>query len=312
MSLLKLALPLLVLALAPLAHAQAPPNPVPAGNDFTVGADAPVGLVKEDNQQVIPYKGNVTVPVSVTLGCSLIAYQTVVNTGDADHLHVSIADPPAWAIADELRIDVSPTDCASGQATHTYAGSFPLAVAADAPGVTTQVLNFTADYAGTAPAATAPLPVAIQFHSDYSVVPSVQFPYAVSGKSANFTVTITNRGNARSMVMVEELHASTGTFSGLGSVVYLPPESKTFQVTFKAPDKCWTSAKVDFKAFSHYLLLDQRAGSYKGEAPTTWEFTNGVACTPGKDTTSKASPLGGLAVLPVVLGAALLARRRLL
>ena len=40
-------------------------------------------------------------------------------------------------------------------------------------------------------------------HADYAVVPSVTFPYTVTGKSANFTVTVTNRGNARSMVMME-------------------------------------------------------------------------------------------------------------
>ena len=67
---------------------------------------------------------------------------------------------------------------------------------------------------------------------------------------------------------------------------------------------------MDFQNFSHYLLLDQRAGSSKQPGTYTFQFVNGVSCTPGKANTSKASPAGRLAVLPVVLAAALLARRR--
>lgn len=315
MSLRHLAAPLLALLLLPLAQAQAPdapPGEVPASS-MSIAAGAVAGLAKDDNgQMVAPFRANLTVPVTVTLGCSLLLYASVANSGDAGHIHVMVENPPAWLLADELEIEpVGPADCA-GEASgmHAYTGTFPFALAANAPAVVPVTLNLTAGFAGVETAETAPVTFAVRFHSDYAVTPSIQFPHTVTGRTANFTVTITNTGNARSMVMVEQVRASTGTFSGLGSLVYQPPETKTFQVTFKAPDACWTTAKVEFHTASHYLLLNQQAGSYKDERDYTWDLSNGVPCTPGKSETSKASPAAALALLPALLGAALLARRR--
>ncbi|MCA1811343.1 MAG: hypothetical protein LC623_04945 [Halobacteriales archaeon] len=308
MSFRRLAVPLALLAFVPLAHAQ-------VLDDVTLTVGAIDGLAKDDGQDVVAYKGNATVEVTVKVGCAAILDAMANGRDLLDHVDVAPVDPPAWLVAESHDVPMDPsaciTDAGTGSGYLTLTDEFPFSVAASAPGVVTQSLNLTASLENGAESAPVQVLFAVQFHSDYDVVPSVAFPYTVTGKTANFTVSVTNRANARSMVMVEEQHVSTGTFSGLGSTVYQPPETKTFQVTFKAPDRCWADAQVEFKTFSHYLLLDQRAGTYKGERQFTWDFTNGVACTPGKDDTSKKSPVGGLAVLPVLLGAALLARRRL-
>jgi hypothetical protein len=314
MSLPKLALVAVLAALlVPMANAQTNPPPgqgTAPGLTVTITLGALAGTVQDDKMAVIPYAGNATVPFTVSIGCNLVLYETVTNNADADHFHVLVDNPPAWLKAEEFRVDISPTDCGGGNtdATLVKTGNYPFAVAPGAPAIVTQTLNVTAEFAGN-DATPAPLSFSVQFHPDYDVVPSVKFPYTVTNGMANFTVTVTNRANARSMVMFEELHASTGSVSGLGSVVYTPPETKTFNVVFKAPDSCWTNATVDFKTFSHYLLLDQRAGSYKLQHDTAWGFTNGVACKAGSSGT-KASPLGGWVLIASVLGAAMLARRR--
>jgi hypothetical protein len=308
MSFRKLAAPLLVaLALVPLAHAQ-------VADDITLTVGAIHGTVTEDKQDVIPYKGNVTVDVTIKVGCvAILNAMAMGQNPQLDHVDVAIADPPAWIQADSHDVEMDPSGCAGAAAAGGYltlTGSYPFSVAAEAPGITTQSVNLTASLEGGAESDPMPLLFSVQYHPDYTVVPSIQFPATVSGNSLNFTVTVTNKGNARGMVMMEELHASTGALSGLTSVAYQPPETKTFQAQFKAPDTCWSSAKVDFKTFAHYLLLDQRAGSYKDARSYDWEFTNGIACTPGKgNTSSKSSPVGGLVTIPALLGVALLVRR---
>ncbi|HEX2067047.1 MAG TPA: hypothetical protein VHI93_09570, partial [Candidatus Thermoplasmatota archaeon] len=242
MSFLKLAVPLAALLLVPVATAQVDAPPQVGSPAIFVGT--PIGLIKDDNQMVIPYKGNVTIPVAVTLPCSLVVYAQAAAPLDSDHIHVEVADKPSWVVAEELELGpVGAADCAGAEASHTYSGSLPLGVAASAPGVVPQTLNFTAEYAGV-PSDTKSLSVSIQFRADYDVVPSIRFPYTMQGGQADFTVSVTSRGNARNMVMVEEVDASTGTFSGLGSVVYESAAPQTFQVSYKAPEGCWTTATV--------------------------------------------------------------------
>ncbi|MEA3203141.1 MAG: hypothetical protein QOI63_814 [Thermoplasmata archaeon] len=315
MSFLKLAVPLVVLALVPLAHAQVAPPAGAPGSDLTLTLGDLHGLVKDDNQMVVPYAGNATVDFTLKVGCLAFFAAEANHNGPLDHVDLAITGAPAWVVADSLDVEMSEAKCATegpaGNGVVTLTGTYPFKVAPSAPGVTTQAVNLTASLESGIESAPMQLLFAVQFHPDYDVVPSIKFPYTVDGTSADFTVTVTNRGNARSMVMFEELHASTGTFSGLGSIPYDSPAPHTFQVTFKAPDACWKDAKVDFKTFSHYLLLDQRAGSYKAERTYAWDFSNGIACTPGKgNSSSKASPVGGLVLLPTLLAAAFLARRR--
>lgn len=321
MSFLKLAVSLAVLALVPLAAAQAPP-PSTYGKIAITNVGPVSGLIKDDGKDVIPFKGNVTVPVSVSIDCSLIAYEVAnKKASDINHFHVQPADKlPSWLVADELLTyfpNVVPgqdttgfpvSGCQGGSGTYMATVQYPFAVTAAAPAVATHTLNLTANLGDDAYSDPVAVTFAVQFHANYTITPSVQFPLTVTGKTANFTVAISNNANARSMVMLEGLHASAGSISGLTSTVYVPPETKTFQVTFKAPDGCWSTATVEFKAFSHYLLLTQEAGSFKGEKDVSWEFQNGVACKGG--TSSKASPLNGWVLIASVLGAALVARRR--
>jgi MYXO-CTERM domain-containing protein len=300
-------------ALAPAAFAQ----DVPASTvTLTLGALA--GTVDDDGRAAVPYAGNATVPFTVTIGCGLIATTTAANQGqDSDHVHVTIVDPSAWVVPRTVEAHLEPADiaqeCATAQAV-TRTGTLPLQVTAAAPGVVPQNVTVAVQFGGSDAEHTfAPTPLAfsVQFHADYSVVPDAQFPLEVKGGEAQFKVAITQRSNTRSMVMVEEVRASAGSFGGIGSVVYDPPETKEFTATFKAPTACWTEAQASFKTYAHFLLLDSQAGEYKLPQEHTYTFRNGDSCEPGTTGNgTQEAPVGIWTLAPALLGAALLARRR--
>lgn len=304
---------LLLLALAPAAAQELP---VASGVTLTLGAIA--GTVDDDGRAAVPYAGNATVPFTLRMECGLIVSTNAANQGaGADHAYVTIVDPPSWVVVRETEVHLEPAEtaqeCATAQAV-TRTGTLPLQVTAEAPGVVPQNVTVAVRYGGSDAEDTyAPTPVSfsVQFHADYSVVPGVQFPLEVRGGQAEFTVAITQRSNARSMVMVEEVRASAGSFGGLGSVVYEPPETKEFKATFKAPTACWTEAQASFKTYAHFLLLDSQAGEYKLPQEHLYTFRNADGCDPATTGNgTQASPLGLWTLVPALLGAALLARGR--
>lgn len=302
-------LPLLALFLLPLAQVQAQATPGPLGKP-TLTLGELKGTIKEDNLNVVPYKGNATVTAHIVVPCALFAYEAARN-GGAPGLHLEVAGKaPTWLTAEDVDVKTSSSDgskCASGSGNLAYDQDFAFSVSAAAPAILQQTFNLTANMASDdVPADAQQVIFAVQFHGNYTLTPSVQFPMVVHGNQANFTVTLSNTGNSRSMIMVEETHASTGSFSGLSSQVYLPPQTVTVPVSFKAPSTCWTNATVTFSTATHYLTVSQLAGSYKDVRHYTWEFTNGDSCKGS----SKASPLGGWVLIASVLGSALLARRR--
>ena len=307
---------LAALALLALPAATAQDLPVASAVTLTLGTVA--GTVDDDGRAAVLYAGNATVPFTVKVECGLIASTTAANQGqDTDHLHVTYVNAPDWLVVREAEVHLEPAevaqDCLTAQAV-TRTGELPIQVTAAAPGVVPQTVTVAAQYGGNDEEhrfAATPLTFAVQFHPDYEVVPAVQFPLTVTGGKAEFAVTITQRSNARSMVMVEEVRASVGVFGGLGSVVYSPPESKEFKATFKAPTACWTEAQASFKTYAHFLLEDSTAGMYKLPQEHTYTFKNGDACEPGKDPSgTQSSPVGLWTLVPALLGAALLARRR--
>jgi len=301
----------------PDAHAQGQAQ----GITVTVGKIP--GLVNEDNYQVVPYMGNITVPVNVTVGCGTLAQHAA-----SMKVTVAVSPLPAWLVDPPVVYDFTPSasfqpNCVASQGYASISQNVPLSFKKEAPGIVAQQLHFVASMAdngaGDKPSSEAVVPVQVQFHPDYTITPSVQFPLAVTGQWANFTVTITNRGNAPSMVMIEEMQQSTGALGGIGPEVYDPPahngsDSKVFNVHYKAP-ATWSTATVTFKAFSHFLINPgYGAGGFKGEQDVKWTFTNAGGPTECNTTTCGTTTKAPLPMLPlyviVLAGAALVARRR--
>lgn len=291
--------PLLLLCALPLTQAQVP------ASDYQLKLGPLQGTIIEDKETVIPYMGNATVDVTLTVGCAL-----VLQNAPALNVPIAFDAPPAWLVAKPLSLSFGPADCANPAATAIKTGTLAFSVGKDAPGIETQTPNVTAiSKAGTQKIA---LPFEVQYHADYTVVPDVTFPMKTVNGYANFTISVTQHSNARSMVMFEEAHASTGTIKGLSSVVYMPPETKVFKISYVAPGPNWSNATVEFRTASHYLLKDQRAGTYHDVRTPSWQFSNPGGASPSSgSTTSAKSPAVGPLLAFGLLGAALLAQRRL-
>ncbi len=308
------------LAFVPAIHAQGPLDETSYNRVvLSVGELAPT--IVEDTFNVIPYMGNVTIKVNVTIGCFALSQHASDPT-----VKVAVENLPGWLIAPVVTFDFTPTQayqpCAeTGTAGHASLNKdFLLTLKADAPGIVKQFLNLTAtttaNAGGRIHADKKPLlnPIQVQFHPEFTITPSVAFPLTVVGPETSFTVTVVNRGNARNMVMIEGMHVTAGSLAGLGPEFYEPAtqggvDTKVFQVTFKAPDT-WSESTVAFEAVSHFALsAEYGAGDFRAQQDVKWVFTNGGPATTPDD--NKPAPLPMLPFYALaILGAALMASRR--
>lgn len=331
---LVLALPIL-LALVPVAHAT---PPMGTGNiSLTVGAIQ--GLVQQDGKGVIPYGGNVTVPVTVTFDCSLLAYEYANKQGsDINHFHVQPSDDklPSWLAADELITYFPPPvagapaqaqfpvqQCAGGADTYTQMVTYPFAVTGAAPAMTPLALNLTANLGDDAFATPVPVPFMVQFHANYTVTPSIRFPAAVTGKSLNFTVAVRNNGNAQAMVLFNGVQASAGTLTGLSSATLAAGQTMVLPVSFTGPASCWTTATVAATSAiesmsggtpmmmgGSSMTMGATMGSPTMPHPLAWTFTH-PPCPAGGTSGSTSKKAGTPDLLPLAtLALAALALRR--
>jgi hypothetical protein len=300
----------LLLSVLPTASAQ---GQVP-GLDLSLAVD--------DLAVPIPYSGQATLSFNVTVGClaglrSMSETQSTTATATVD-----LADPPAWVTATPAAVVVTPSDpaCATnGTGYITRSGTITLTVKPEAPGVVAHSLNFTATMPtqGDPMTASDDAAVKVAYHANYRLETDAKFPMTVTAHKTSFNLTVTQSSNARSMVMMEEVHASAGVIAGMASTVYESgggkSDAKTFKITFTAPDGAWNRSTVSFKAYSHYLLLDSRAGPYDPGTAVTWEFVNGgvpVTKTNGGDSDKKSPmPVAPMTALGLVALAAMLRRR---
>jgi len=290
---------------------------LPAAQACTTATD---GLNVVVNQVgTIPYAGNVSVPVTADVGCATLL-TSATNSPGSTTVTMTVAAtgaPPFLTVTSQgASFDVS--KCAGAQCA-SATGTVGFAVAPSAPGVELQSVNLTSTLpkpaqnpAGTKYDFTQSMPYNVSFHASYTVTPSITFPATVTGKDLNFTVTVKTDNNARGMVMVENLHASAGSVKGIGSFVYDPGQTRTFPVTFTAPDGAWTSSNVTFHAYTHFLLNGTAALAGAAQMPmdAKWEFRNPNPGVPSGETSTKKSPAAALPLLLTVLGAALVARVR--
>lgn len=280
-----------------------------------------LSLAVDDLATPIPYSGSGTLSFNLTVGCLAALRSASETTNPSPAVTVDLANPPAWVSATPAQVPVTPDEsCATGGDGYMHkTGTITLTVKPEAPGVEDQTLNFTA----TLPTQGDPLTgsddavVKVAYHAMYTLTTDAKFPLTVTSPKTTFNLTVTQSSNARSMVMVEEVHASTGNIAGMASTVYDcgagKSDSKTFKVTFTAPDGAWNTSKVQFKAYSHFLLLNSKAGPYDPGTAVDWQFVNGgvpATATTGGDTGKKSPmPVAPLTALGLVALAAMLRKR---
>lgn len=234
----------------------------------------------------VPFQGEGSFPVEVTVGCALALQGGLTVT-------IAAVGAPSWLTLDDLAVEVEAADCLSGMGAAPVTADVPFSVAADAPGVEPLSVNLTATAGDTTSDAVAAA-FTVAYESNYTVVADAQFPLTLTTPEVKFNVTATQASNARSMIMMEGITVSAGSFAGLPSTVYEvaagAPASKTFEVTFKAPEGDWETATVTFQAFGHYLLSNGEAGEYSPAQTYTFEFVNGGVPASNGDGGGKESP----------------------
>lgn len=296
--------PLALLALAllvPTVQAQADPTAI----SLTVASAGEV-----------PYQGSGNFSATVTVGCALLLQQAA----NGFEVTISAASPPAWLTLEDAVVGFQ--DPATVQSCITDGGAairtvdVPFSVSAAAPAVEQLSVDLVAS-AGTTTSDPATALYTVAYNSNYTVATTATFPMTVTTPEVTFQVTATQASNARSMIMIEGVTVSAGSFAGLPSTVYEvaagAPASKTFDVTFKAPEGAWETASVTFQAFGHYLLTSGEAGDYSPAQTYTYEFVNGgvPATSSSGDGGEKESPSPAAALTALgLLGFAALRRRK--
>lgn len=279
---MKLLAPMALLALALL-------TPTVQAQDPTI-----LDLVVQSAGEV-PYTGSGTFAATLTLGCALVLQSApdLVAT-------ISAVDAPAWLTLAPFEVDLQAAvpGCISGGGQTTASASVPFSVSALAPGVeqlSVPLVATVSSQVGDTVSEPAAALYRVAYNSAYTVVADATFPLTMTTPQVTFKVTNTQSSNARSMIMIEGVAVSAGSFAGLPSTVYEvaagAPASKTFDVTFKAPEGAWERATVSFQAFGHYLLVTGEAGDYAPAQTYTFEFVNGgIPTTPASNGDGKESP----------------------
>lgn len=276
-------------------------------------AQAPTGVTLDcaDLAAPIPYMGSADLACTVQVGC----LEFVAAGSPSPSATVTVQSPPSWLTAEPATSPVDASACLTGGTGFVSAHVLvPLTASKDAPAVIDTPLSLVATVGQTASAPDTAI-VTVAYNWDYTLTTDAKFPLTVATPTVVFNLTVTQSSNARSMVMMEEVRTSAGVIAGLTSTVYESgpgkSDTKTFKVTYTPPTGEWETAKVDFMAYGHYLLLDSRSGDYDAGTPVSWTFTNGGIEPADKDGDGKESPAPAGALLALGLVAlAALARRR--
>jgi hypothetical protein len=282
--------------------------PAASADDATTPLGITIGVLNDP----IPYQGNASLPVTIEVGCQHVLAAALGSQSTTVKVTVAVDDPPSWLTAPAIELSLNPANCASATPFLTQSGLVELKVDASAPGVERQFVNLTA----TMPAAPGGTPMTatergdfnVSYYAAHTITPSLTFPHTMTGRTLNFTVTVTVNANARSMVMFENVKATPGSFGGLSSDFYNPPETKVFNVTYRAPEGAWTQANITMFAFSHFLIESSaQAGGPNLAENLTWAIVNG---NPDGGDGTKDAPIGGAPLVAALALSALLASRR--
>ncbi len=289
-------LALAVLLLAPLATADATHS-----TTFTGGA--------------IPYDGNATIPIDVSIECPAL----VAGLGSSARVDVV---GPVWLNASSTTVMFDPMEC-SGNPTGklTKQVEVSLAPKPEAPGLVNATLNATLVYDDENPATeTARSPIElpavhVAYRPGHTMTPDGDQTFTVTDGSYAFDMKVDITANARTMIMFEDKKVSGGgLLTGLQAHIFNVPEGElnlVQPVKFTAPQGAWDSVRVSFRTYSH--CLDGADCGPQLEKTVTWTFKNvggNATVEPAGEKESKGAPGLLLPSMTLALALAAIAMRR--
>ena len=229
----------------------------------------------------IPYDGNATIPIDVSVGCEVI----LASLGGSASVKVVA---PAWLNATSTTVSFDPSECAGIPAGSevprvTKQADVTLTPAPDSPGLVNATLNATIVYVGEAPMSEprnsfVALPdVHVAYRPGHVMTPDGDQTFTVTNGTYSFDMTVDITANARTMIMFEDKKVTGGgLLTGLQAHVFDVPagEVQLVQpVKFTAPTGAWETVKVSFYNYSH--CLDGTDCGPQVQNNITWTFKNG-------------------------------------
>ncbi|MFA5943535.1 MAG: hypothetical protein WC876_03610 [Candidatus Thermoplasmatota archaeon] len=253
----------------------------------------------------IPYDGNATIPIQVSVGCDVVLAS---GGGSAD---VQVAGQPTWLNATSTTVAFDPSECLMDPAGAVVKqADLVLTPMPNAPGLVNVTLNATIVYVGEAPGplgeprlSPIELPtVHVAYRPGHLMTPDGDKTFPVTNGTYTFDMKVEITANARTMIMFEDKRVQGGgLLTGLQAHVFNVPAGETNlvqPVRFTAPQGAWDTVKVSFRNYSH--CLDGTDCGPQVEKTITWTFTNtGPAVEPATETNdSKDAPAP---LLPAIL-----------
>lgn len=291
---------LAVLGLALVAFA---PTALAQGDVTGIAIDGTTGA------GTVPFEGSGSLGVQGSVGCA-----TLLQAGGGA-VELSVVDAPAWLTATPKETEADEASCLTSQGRAPFTGGIDFTVSADAPAVVQHVIGVQAAIGSESATSTATVSVA--YVSNYTVVPSITFPFNLTEPTLTFTVTGTQASNAPSMIMVDSFSASDGALvSGFGALQYNndagKPDTKTYNIVFTPPTTDWQTSTITLKVYGHYNFPDgSAAGEPMDHKTIAWQVVNGGVESDGGDKDGKDSPAPVAMVTALgLLGFAALRRRR--
>lgn len=270
------------------------------------GEPAGINVVDVTGAGTVAYAGSGTFTFNLDVGCAELI------SNPREDATVTVTDAPAWLNATDEVLELPATGCLNPNGRLSVPGTIEFTVSKSAPAVTAQTVHLKATL-GETQSDEQSAAYTVAYKSNFTITPSVKFPLTVMNKTTTFTVTGVQASNAMSMIMVDDFTASGGALiSGIGPLQYAnkagAPDTKTYTVTFTAPDGDWENVNATLKVYSHYNF-DGMAGDPTDQKTITWQFVNGGVHDHDKKKKDTPAPIGPLVALGLVGLAASMRRR---
>lgn len=293
-SLAALALALMAAALVAPALAQVPVNP------------ASISVTVENRLKPINATAPTLLNVTVTASCALVA-AAASPPSTSLMAHMETTDTKDLKIEEAADAVFNPADCPTAFAgagfTINGVGQIKVTPLGTAPGLVDLQFNVSAriEPAGQANSAQTSAPalgrVQVAYRAGHTIKPDITFPAKVTGDHLSFNVTLVYSGNARSMIMFNDVTADNGRIEGLAPRIDNPPVTVKIPVTYYAPSSSWSTANVTMYTYSHYLSTGGVSGDPALPANLKWTFEN---ANPGGAPSASSSEKSSAPVAPML------------
>ncbi len=271
---------------------------IPGGSAQTAG----VTLSFETPAGPLPHNASSELPFTATINCV-----GVLSSGGSTDVVIATDNAPAYLGIQNKTVSFTNTDCLNPSGSVDVSDSLTMTPTADAPGMSTMEVTFTASHAGASDSAT--IPITLDYKMGYTWSTDISFPYELAEDSVTFNITLMVDTNAVTMVMFETVEAPLGILTPPFPYTFNDPMAQNthvVEVTYQAPVGAWTNDTATLKTWSHFL---DDGGLKTPDEQMVFTFTRaaGTSANGGDDKDSPGIALPGLLAL---LGAALYVARR--